>query len=237
MYRRYSSFPPYISVAQRRDHAQAQLKGLLQKDLDVHPIQIESRTIANTFWGKAWCKNLENYSDYENRIPRGRSYLRHGSVLDLRISKGLITGMVAGSHVYDTLITIQKLKPENWERLVQSCIGEIGSVIDLLQGHLSDSVMKIMTQKTTGLFPNENEIAMQCTCPDGAYMCKHLAAMLYGVGARLDRAPELLFLLRQVEYADLITAASKMPGILEGKQSENTLEDSELSDVFGIDIS
>lgn len=237
MYRRYSGFPPYIPVAQRRDHAQAQLKELLQKDLDIHPIQVEGRAIANTFWGKAWCKNLENYSDHENRIPRGRSYLRHGSVLDLQISKGLITGMVGGAHVYNTLITIQKLKPENWEQLVHACVGEIGSVIDLLQGRLSKSVMEVMTAETSALFPNDHEIAMQCTCPDGAYMCKHLAAMLYGVGARLDDSPELLFLLRQVDYADLIIAASKMPGVLEGKQSEKTLEDSELSDVFGIDIS
>lgn len=232
----YGGFPPYIPVADRRRQAERQLVALVEKGESIHPIQIEGRLIANTFWGKAWCKNLENYSDYENRIPRGRSYVRNGSVLDLKISKGLVTGMVGGAHIYQTLIMIRELNPIHWETLVESCVGQIGSVLELLQGDFSKSVMEIMTQKVSGLFPHPNEISMKCSCPDGAYMCKHLAAMLYGVGARLDHSPELLFVLRHVNHVDLITAATNMSESSKNKPSKKTMEDSELSDVFGIDI-
>lgn len=232
----YRGWAPYVSVAKRRLEAEKKVKAMVKKGEKISPVQIEGRSIANTFWGKAWCVNLENYSDYENRMPRGRTYVRNGSVLDLQISKGKVTGMVSGSNIYHTSITIKELKQTTWKKLVKSCVGQIESVFELLQGTFSKSVMEIMTDEKTGLFPEPDEISMKCTCPDGAYMCKHLAAMLYGVGARLDNSPELLFVLRHVEHTDLITAATKMPTVSKGRKSKKIIADSELSDVFGIDI-
>lgn len=236
MSRGYYGFAPYVPVAKRRLLAEKKVKALTKKGQKIEPIKIEGRTIACTFWGKAWCHNLERYGDYENRIPRGRTYVRNGSVLDLQISKGQVTGMVNGSSIYHTSITIKELKKDAWHRLVESCTGQIGSALELLQGKFSKSVMEIMTCNKTGLFPNPDEISMRCSCPDGAYMCKHLAAMLYGVGARLDHAPELLFVLRHVEPSDLISAATKMPAITKGKKNKKTIIDSDLSDIFGIEV-
>lgn len=179
---------------------------------------------------------FEKYGDYENRIPRGRTYVRNGSILDLQISKGQVTGMVNGSDIYRTSIIIKEIKKEDWHHLVKSCTGQIGSILELLQGKFSQSVMELMTRDKIGLFPSPQEISMKCSCPDSAYMCKHLAAMLYGIGARLDHSPELLFTLRHVEAQDLISAATKTPVVTKGRKSKKAIIDSELSDIFGIDV-
>ena len=75
----------------------ARLSKLKKKGQSIAPVTIEGRVIARSFWGKSWCTNLERYSDYENRLPRGRTYVRNGSVVDLQIAKGAVAAMVAGS--------------------------------------------------------------------------------------------------------------------------------------------
>jgi uncharacterized Zn finger protein len=230
-------FRPYVSVAERRRNAQREMAKLVKKGKTIRPVQIEGRTIARTFWGKAWCDNLESYMDYENRLPRGRTYVRNGSVVHLDIRPGEIEAVVSGSELYQVKIGIAAAAKAKWKALCQECAGGIGSLVELLQGRFSDQVMGIITRRQTGLFPAPTEIKLKCSCPDWATMCKHVAAVLYGVGARLDQTPELLFTLRSVNHEELITQAATAAD-LAGKSSAAgpELAESEIGAVFGIEI-
>ena len=235
-YRSYGGFGPYVSVAEKRARSAKQAEKLKKKGQSHFPIQLEGRKIARTFWGKAWCDNLEAYSDYANRLPRGRSYVRNGSVLHLEILKGEVNALVAGSSLYKIHIQIAPANKTHWTKLCAACSGGIASLVDLLQGKLSGSVMEIMTAKASGLFPSPKEIKLDCSCPDWAEMCKHVAAALYGVGARLDQQPELLFLLRGVDHNDLLTHVVNAKTIGTGEVTAPTVATEDLNDVFGIDI-
>jgi uncharacterized Zn finger protein len=228
-------YSPYVPVAQRRANALREVQRLARKGQQVSPVQIAGPTIASTFWGKAWCDNLESYSDFRNRLPRGRTYVRNGSVVDLKIEPGRITSLVSGSSLYRIAICIKPLDAQRWKRLKQQCGAGIGSVVELLQGRLSTNVMAIVTSRGNGLFPAPAEIEMSCSCPDWADMCKHVAATLYGVGSRLDRNPELFFKLRQVDHLELITQAGHLDASYR-KTSKKTIGKDQLADVFGIEL-
>lgn len=228
---------PYVSVAQRRARAQRKMAALKKKGVDIQPVEIAGRKIAKTFWGEAWCDHLESFSDYANRLPRGRTYVRNGSVCHLEVKKGEILAKVAGSELYNLRIRIKTLPPKKWKAIKGRCAGQVGSLLELLQGRLSDHVMEVVTNRQDGLFPLPREISLNCDCPDWAVMCKHVAAVLYGVGARLDDRPELLFLLRGVDHEELIAAdAEAAVSAATSRSKSKRLKDTELSDVFGIDL-
>jgi len=211
---------------------------LRKKGLEVQPVEIEGRKIARTFWGEAWCDHLESFSDYSNRLPRGRTYVRNGSVCHLGITKGQVQAIVSGSDLYNIKIAIKTLSRKKWANVRERCAGQVGSLLELLQGRLSTSVMAVVTDRAKGLFPQPREISLKCDCPDWAVMCKHVAAVLYGVGARLDERPELLFLLRGVDHEELISAevdVATATGRAEGGRKR--IADDELADVFGIEMS
>lgn len=231
-------FRPYVSVAERRRLAQAEAAKMTAKGQKLSPVMIQGRAIAQTFWGKAWCSNLESYSDYENRLPRGRSYVRNGSVLDLKIASSHITAIVQGSSLYHQTIQISSLTKANWNQIKTDCSGKIDSVIELLQGKLSDSVMQIITKKEHGLFPKPSEIKLECSCPDWADMCKHIAAVLYGVGARLDEKPDLFFTLRGVDHMELLDDAGKAGDLTQKTidKKSKTIQEKDLAQVFGIEL-
>ncbi|HEV7139295.1 MAG TPA: SWIM zinc finger family protein [Steroidobacteraceae bacterium] len=199
------------------------------------PAAVNGRKIASSFWGKAWCDNLESYRDYEHRLPRGRSYLRNGAVLDLNVEAGKITATVSGTSLYEVVVAIKPVASAHWSGLKAQCAGQVGSVIELLEGRLSDRVMQIITHREQGLFPKPAEIEMSCSCPDWAAMCKHVAAVMYGIGARLDSQPELLFTLRKVDHGELIAAATDLDVTGRGA-GRKTLADEDLGSVFGIDL-
>jgi uncharacterized Zn finger protein len=234
----YYGFRPYVSVAERRAKAARELAKLAKKGGSAaSPVLLDGRKIAATFWGKAWCDNLEAYSDYENRLPRGRTYVRNGSVVDLQVSKGNITARVSGSELYKINIKIKPLAPALWKSIQTECAGKIDSLIELLQGKLSSAVMEIVTRRERGLFPTPKEIDLDCSCPDWADLCKHVAASLYGVGARLDQHPELLFVLRGVDPTDLISKASAAEAVRQTTAAgAPAMSESEVADVFGIEL-
>lgn len=235
MGRHYDNYwPPYISVAERRQMAQAALAKLRKKGVDCHPVELEGRTIARTFWGIKWCSNLEAYSDFENRLPRGRSCVRHGTVLDLKVSAGKIDALVSGASVYKVKIGIAPLPERDWKAILDECAGKVATMVELLQGRLSGAVMEIVTRPGAGLFPAPKQMDFHCSCPDDAFMCKHVAAALYAVGNRLDSQPELLFQLRHVDPQELIRQAGSGPATADAAAS--TLDDADLSALFGIDI-
>ena len=232
----YGGYAPYVPVAERRRRAIKKMSALKKKGKDVSPIQVEGRTIAQTFWGKAWCDHLEAYSDFDNRLSRGRTYVRNGSVVHLEVKKGQIEAFVAGSRLYSVKIKIDAVRKTQWNEIKKQCSGQIDSLVELLGGEFSDSVMKIMTTKKTGLFPAPKQISLSCSCPDGATMCKHVAATLYGVGVKLDESPELLFELRKVDHMDLITEANTGRNIQSGTGKKDKLKGKDLSSLFGIEV-
>jgi len=228
---------PYVPVAQRRRDAERKMQALREKGHPVSPVVIDGRTIASTFWGKAWCDNLERYSDYSNRLPRGRAYVRNGSVVDLQIAPGEVKAMVAGSTLYAVTVKVKAVPAAHWSGLCTDCAGEIDSLVELLQGRFAKGVMERICRQKTGLFPAPAEIDLSCSCPDWASMCKHVAAVLYGIGARLDRQPELLFALRRVDEKDLIAKAGRdLPLSKQAPAAERVLDDAGLSEMFGLEL-
>jgi uncharacterized Zn finger protein/DNA-binding XRE family transcriptional regulator len=230
-------WPSYVPVAVRRARALKKMEKLRKKGLDITPVEIEGRKMVRTFWGQAWCDHLESFSDYENRLPRGRTYVRNGSVCHLDIAKGEVNAMVSGSRLYTVKVAVKTLPREKWKDVKNRCAGQIGSLLELLQGRLSKNVMSVVTDRNKGLFPLPGEISLHCSCPDWAVMCKHVAAVLYGVGARLDEKPELLFLLRGVDYEELISADVGVVTAAASKGGRKRIADDALADVFGIEMS
>jgi len=224
-----------MPVAERRAKAMRKIEKLAKKGQKFSPVKIAGRKIVTTFWGQAWCDNLESYSDFSNRLPRGRTYVRNGSVLDLKIEAGKVTSMVCGSELYRITIKIKPLNGPAWKAIRTKCGQQIGSLVELLQGKLSKDVMAIVTEHSSGLFPAPREIEMSCSCPDWAGMCKHLAATLYGVGNRLDNQPELLFTLRGVDQTELIAQAGR-PIITPAPSKRKSIAAADLADVFGIEF-
>jgi len=232
----YDNWRPYVSVAERRRRAAKKIAKMKKAGRQISPVEIAGRKIATTFWGEAWCKNLEAYSDYSNRLPRGRTYVRNGSVLDLQIEVGHVHALVSGSEIYEVDIKIKPLAKKRWTDIKGKCAGQIDSLIELLRGSISKGVMEIVTRKGEGLFPSPREISLSCSCPDWATMCKHVAATLYGAGARLDHEPGLLFTLRGVDPAEMVEAAVDQPPTARKSRKGRVLKTDELSSVFGVDI-
>lgn len=232
----------YVPAAVKKARLEKKLERMKKKNADLAPIQVSGRKLATTWWGVAWNNNLELYADYENRIGRGKTYLRSGAVLDLRIDPGKIHGLVQGSRAkpYQVEIVIGSLRPEAWARVSQACRGSIQSMKDLVEGKFPQALSELFTEKGTGLFPSPREIAFGCSCPDYAGMCKHVAAVLYGVGVRLDEDPTLFFKLRQVDVSDLITETLNQAtdSLLEKSTVKSTrvLVEDDLGDLFGVDF-
>lgn len=230
-------FWPYVSAAERRALAARELARLGKlTGGSVSPVTIEGREIATTFWGQAWCRNLERYSDFATRLPRGRSYVRNGAVVDLQIAPGEITARVSGSELYTVRVRIRKLAPARWSAVQKACTGSIASLVGLLRGELSSEVLEELTRPKTGLFPEPGEIELDCSCPDAATLCKHVAATLYGVGARLDARPELFFVLRQVDQRELVSAATALPPRAAVGGDKKRIPRDKLGALFGIEL-
>ncbi len=238
----YWGFPRYVSVGEKRAKAARKLKQLLKKNPDIKPIVLEGNTIARTWWGKTWNVNLERYADYSNRIGRGRSYVRNGAVLDFQIKSGEVKSLVQGtrSQPYSVVIKIKGISKTIWKDIKEACGGKLDSLSELLTGRFPKVLGEIFMAQGTGLFPSPKEIDFSCSCPDWAYMCKHVAATLYGVGARLDEDPSLFFKLRKVKVGDLVTQAveDKTKKLLKKakKKSARVIDDSDLASVFGIEM-
>src|SRR4051812_34806795 len=233
----YYGWRPYMPVAEKRRQAERKLATLKKQRQSVTPVTIEGRTIAKSFWGQSWCSNLERYSDYENRLARGRTYLRSGLVVDLQIKKGEIAAMVAGSSLYKAKIAITPVTAMRWNAICRDCAGTVDSLVELLQGRLSKGVMDRVCRTGDGLFPSPAEIKLSCSCPDWADMCKHVAAALYGVGARLDEQPQLLFVLRNVDEHELLASAGQDLTLAQPAPSPaKVLEGGDLAALFGLEM-
>lgn len=235
----YGSWPRQKTVGERRADVARAIKAASKRGARLAPVAIEGRAIARTFWGKAWCENLERYADFAYRLDRGRSYVRSGNVIDLQLADGRIAAQVVGSRAkpYRVEVAIARVPAVRWKAIQRDCAGSIGSLVDLLAGRLSEAVMARLCVERTGLFPAPSEITLSCDCPDFASMCKHVAAVMYGIGARLDTAPEVLFTLRKVAADELLAAAARdLPAVRRPARSKRVLADDDLAATFGIDL-
>jgi uncharacterized Zn finger protein len=236
---RYEDFE-YVPVAQKRKTAEKKLEELKKKNSDISPILIKGRAIASKWWGKAWNKNLESYADFRNRIGRGRSYVRNGAVLDLKIKEGKVEALVQGSSSkpYSVIISIDKLGNTKWDKIIELCNHKIDTMEALLAGKFPKEFEEVFSASKEGMFPSPKEIHFNCSCPDSARMCKHIAAVLYGVGARLDEEPVLFFKLRDIDFQELLKKSmeEKMQSMLKNadKKSKRIIEDEDVFDLFGV---
>jgi len=239
---RYGYYPRYVSVAEKRARAEKKIKQLRKKNPNIRPVILSGQALATTWWGKAWNKNLERYADYTNRIGRGRSYVRHMAVVDLKISPGRVDALVQGSRgaPYKVRITIAGIKKKNWQAITKKCRQELSSLPDLLAGKFPRKLQDVFMVQGRGLFPTPSEISFDCSCPDWADMCKHVAATLYGVGALLDEEPALFFILRKTDMEDLVGEAvmEKTEAIFAQKSASSSrrIAEDKLSDLFGLDM-
>lgn len=237
----FYGYPKYVSVAEREEKALQTVAKLKKSRPDLAPVSLQNNSLARTWWAKAWNKNLESYADYAYRIGRGRSYVRHRAVVHLKLETGRIEALVQGSErlPYEVQVHIKPLAKETWSALVDSCAGQIDSLAELIEGRFPKALSELFTSKGSGLFPTPEEIRMSCSCPDGAHMCKHVAAAMYSIGVRLDENPNLLFSLRGVEIEALISTAisEKSERMLKksGRRSARVLDD-DVSSLFGIEL-
>ncbi len=236
----YGGFPKYVSAAEKKEKANSSISKLKKKNPDIEPIIIEGRTLAKSWWGKAWDLNLESYADYENRIARGKSYVRNNMVLDLKITKGKVMAKVQGSRSkpYNVEILIDALSSEKWQHVATLCNHSIDSLEQLIEGKFPKELEVLFKEKKYGIFPSPKEIHFDCSCPDWASMCKHVAAVLYGIGARLDSNPMLFFELRDIDSQELVrkSVEQKLESMLKnaGKKSKREIAEKDISDIFGL---
>ena len=229
-----------VSVAQKKANARKTMEKLKKTMPDIDPVVIEGTAIAKTWWGKAWNKNLESYADYTNRIGRGRSYVREGAVLHLKLENGVIHALVQGSTAepYTIEIGIDPLDETIWKQITALCNRRIESLEQLVSGKFPTELESLFTTRQEGLFPSPREIHFHCSCPDSAQLCKHVAAVLYGVGVRLDQNPMLLFSLREMPVDELIKKSieEKMDSMLKNadKKSPRVIGDDQVFDLFGV---
>ena len=230
------SWSPYVPVAKRLQKAQKKMQQLKKKGQNIQPIKIEGRIIAHSFWGKAWCTHMESFCDEGNRLSRGKTYVRNGSVCHLEINKGEIKAMVYGNYLYNITIEIKPLAQNKWDDIKKTCLGKISSLLDLLSGKLADGVMEVVGHSKNGLFPLAQEFNLSCSCPDWTTMCKHVAAVIYGVGARLDADPAQLFTLRGVNFEELIDVNEAITAVTSTTSSRRKrIDDDAFGALFGLD--
>jgi uncharacterized Zn finger protein len=226
-----------LSVADLQAKAAKQLEKLKKQGKNPTPVEIAGRNIANTFIGKAWCENLESYRDSRACIDRGRSYVRNGAVVDMQIKKNKVHALVVGSALYKVELEFEAIAETRWTKLIRECAGKT-SMLDLLQGELPQEIAEILCQRPGGICPTAGELDFQCTCPDAGWddVCKHVAAVMYGIGHLIDSTPELIFSIRGVAQQELVQKASTASLSERLLPKEKRLSQDDLSGIFGIDL-
>lgn len=236
-----SRFQPYkiptaTELEKKKEKSRTRLRGH-----DLKPIVIEGKTLGRTWWGKAWNQNLESYADYSNRVGRGKTYVRQGMVIHLNIEEAQVFGLVQGRKKapYEILVKIEPSTEDDIKAIGEISRQHVESFESLLHGEFPKELEVLFTRKGFGLFPSPKEIDFYCSCPDHAYMCKHVAAVLYGIGSRLDEDPQLFFTLRQINGINFIKESIDvvLTDMLNGAgvKTERTISEEKAKRLFGFD--
>ncbi len=229
--------PP--STEELKHNAERTKEKARKKGIIYSPVIVEGRKICTSWWGISWCQNLERYADYASRIDRGKRYVRNGSVIDLQISRGKVTARVQGTRKapYKVEIRISPLSEEKCQVIMNRCGRKLESLDALLSGDFPED-MKDLFFEEGGLFPTPAEISLNCSCPDWALMCKHVAAVLYGIGTRFDHDPLLFFELRGLDVNQFIdvTLKNRVNERLENvdNRTSRMMDSEDLSAIFGV---
>lgn len=223
-----------------RRKAKASSANAAKKELKYEPIlPFTRRSICTSWWGQAWCENLERYADFESRLGRGKRYVKNGTVLDLKIKKGKVEARVQGTRKtpYKVEIRISPLSEEKCGEIIDKCGRRIENMESLIRGEFPVELKDLFLAKD-GLFPSPREISFNCSCPDWALMCKHVAAVMYGIGVRLDENPFYFFELRGIDADRFINVAleSKVESMLSNadKKTDRVIDDADLTELFGV---
>ncbi len=224
----------YVRVQKRRTYARDIAAQLERQGEILTPAVAHGKNIANQFWGRAWCHAIDEWQDCAYRLPGGRSLLKNGGVIDLKISRNSVIARVAADQVYDVQLHYRDADPYSVAELRSQCAGKLTGLLDFIQGKLSEEVMQYICNPVYGLFPEYGDFKISCTCLDDAVLCRHAAAALYAVATRLDDEPELFFTLRGIDAKDFFEAEDILTQT--GSNSAEGLSADELSKTFGIDI-
>lgn len=191
----YGYFKPQITQEELKAKAAKAVKP------GYKPVIIDGRIIAKTWWGRSWCDNIDRYADNYNRLDRGKKYVRSNAVVDLQLEGGKVTAKVIGSgrKPYDVEVFIQPLRKDKYEHILAECEGKLESLAALEEGKFPTEYKELFTAEGDGLFPSLGEIKFYCSCPDSSRVCKHIAAVLYAIGRRLDDDPLIFFSLRGID--------------------------------------
>ena len=241
---RYDSFDPFSTDRQNRqsltkqDRLQQMVKQLQDEGRVLHPAKADGKKIAKSFWGYSWVRHIESYQDYESRLPRGRSLLRNNAVLDLTITGNQAEALVFDQELYEIRIIMEPVDPAQLKQIQTLCAGKINSLLDLIQGNLSEDILQILSDPEKGLFPRYDEIRFICNCLDDSILCKHAAAVLYGIGPVLDQKPDLFFSLRGIDYSMLFSGidAEKITDDPQTSDQTAAFHDIDLEKTFGIEL-
>jgi uncharacterized Zn finger protein len=233
----FGEFPGYTSVKSIAKMAAKAANELRAQGYQLDPVMLTSKGpkgLATSTWGRAWCRHLETYADSLPLLPRGRSLLRNGSVIDLNVETAVIDAKVCADRVYHVTIKTHVCPEETWHSIKQFAAGSVASITELLQGRIPAALMAALTEPERGILPTPDAIRFSCDCPQWADFCEHCAAALYGVGVRLDERPELLFTLVGVDPEEII--ASSISSATAAASPDQALKQDDLGDLFGIDL-
>ena len=219
-------FQPRLKAADLKKLAAMRLAELQAEGQELHPVVNSSRKLATHFWGSAWMKQLALCESGGMCLAPGRTLLRHGCVLDMRISRGCITALVSADELYEVELHLTPLEGEQLESLTLSCGNHINSLLSLLEGKVDTSVLEQLCHPENGILPTPQDWKMHCTCPDWAEPCPHAAAAIYAAGCLIDADPKLLFTLRSIEPDALLAPTAQSIEI----------DTNKLASMFGIDI-
>src|SRR5690554_6362669 len=172
-----------------------------------------------TWWGEHWLRSLENV-DYDNRLPRGATYARKGNVLSVRTKDNEMKARVSGSRAtpYKVTIIVPPFFEDQIERLIDRIVMQPALISKLLNRELDPSILQIAEEVGLKVFPKQwTDFKMQCSCPDWAVPCKHLAAVIYMISREIDNNPFLVFEMHKVDLLDEL----KKRGLFIKEQKKN----------------
>ncbi|MBO4336878.1 MAG: hypothetical protein J5842_02240 [Lachnospiraceae bacterium] len=229
------------SAQDLKQKAMASVRRAGKKGKDYEPVICRNKrgALCNSWWGQAWCDNLERYADYASRLDRGRSYVRSGTIIDLKIDGGKVTAKVQGRRrtPYKVEVRVGRLSEENCQKIIDRCIRRIESLETLAKGEFPEELKELFTEDGA-LFPTPKEISFSCSCPDWAMMCKHVAAVMYGIGLRFDENPFYFFKLRGIDPDRFIDVAveNRVERMLANADvvSDRIIEDADFTELFGV---
>lgn len=224
-----------------RRKARESISSAKKKGRVYEPVTVRTKrgAISTSWWGNAWCENLERYADYASRIERGRAYVRSGAVVDLKIHDGHVEAKVQGRRKtpYKVEVRIGRLPEEKCQQIMNRCNQRISSMEKLVSGEFPEELKDVFTEEG-GLFPTPREISFNCSCPDWALMCKHVAAVLYGIGVRFDENPFYFFTLRGIDVDRFIDVAleNRVEMMLQHAdvKSDRILDGADVTALFGV---